>query len=205
MYLSFVFQLYHVMVDNEEISKKLLKNGQLQSRTTFVPLNKVRSAPVDRRIVDAAQRLVGEENVTDAMSLIDFPEETRPAMQYAFGQTLICKDMAVAKRVAFDRNVQRKCITLQGDVVDPAGTLSGGAAAKGGSILLKLDEVKEAQNVLNEKERSLNEINNRIANIHKTADRYNAVKRQYNVKHHELDMVMQRLQKTTHHQLKEEV
>ncbi|XP_058799887.1 structural maintenance of chromosomes protein 2 isoform X2 [Phymastichus coffea] len=198
-------KLYNVMVDNEEIGKKLLKNGQLQTRVTIIPLNKISGRPMDQRIVDTAQKLAGEENVQPALSLIDYPEVTRPAMQYIFGNVLICKDMDVAKRVAFHSNVQRKCITLQGDVVDPAGTLSGGAAAKSGSILLKLDEIKEAQTALNEKEQCLNEIIQRITNIHKTAERFNIVKRQFNIKQHELEMVTQRLQKTTHHQLKQEV
>jgi structural maintenance of chromosome 2 len=193
------------MVDSELTGKKILKNGNLQSRVTIVPLNKVSGRPMDQRTVDFAQKLVGPENVQSALSLIDFPEETRPAMQWIFGNVFICKDMNVAKQVAYHNNIMKKCITLQGDVFDPSGVLSGGAVAKAGSILLKLDELKEVQLALNEKEQTLNDINTRIGSINKTADRFNSLKQQFNIKQHELNMVMQRLQKTAHHQLKEEV
>ena len=193
------------MVDSEHTGKKLLKNGQLQTRVTIVPLNKVSGRPMDQRTVDFAKKLVGAENVQPALSLIEFPEETRPAMEWIFGNIFICKDMNVAKQVAYHNNIMRKCITLQGDVFDPSGVLSGGAAAKAGSILLKLDELKETQRELNEKELCLQEINGRIANISKTADRFTSLKQQYNIKNHELGMVLQRLEKTTHHQLKQEV
>ena len=193
------------MVDTELTGKKLLKNGQLQTRVTIVPLNKVSGRPMDQRTVDFAQKLVGAENVQPALSLIAYPEETRPAMQWIFGNVFICKDMNIAKQVAYHSNIMKKCITLQGDVFDPSGVLSGGAAAKAGSILLKLDELKEAQFELQEKEQCLREINGRISSIHKTADRFNTLKQQFCIKQHELNMVVQRLEKTTHHQLKQEV
>ncbi|XP_011496174.1 PREDICTED: structural maintenance of chromosomes protein 2 [Ceratosolen solmsi marchali] len=198
-------KLYNVMVDTELTGKKILKSGNLQSRVTIVPLNKVSGYPMDQQIIDFAQKLVGPENVQPALSLIDFPEETRPAMQWIFGNIFICKDMNVAKQVAYHNNIMKKCITLQGDVFDPSGILSGGAPAKAGSILLKLDELKEVQLTLNKKQQSLQDILARIENINQIADRFNSLKQQYNIKQHELDMVMQRLQKTTHHQLKQEV
>ncbi|NP_001154943.1 structural maintenance of chromosomes 2 [Nasonia vitripennis] len=198
-------RLYNVMVDSDQTGKDILKYGQLQSRVTIVPLNKIVGRVMDQRTIEIAQNLVGAENVQPAIELIEYPEETRAAMHWIFGNVFICKDMNVAKQVAYHRNIMKKCITLQGDVFDPSGVLSGGSAARGGSVLLKLDELKELQYALNEKEQSLQEINARIASIHKTADRFNSLKQQFNVKQHELDMVKQRLQKTTHHQLKTEV
>ncbi|KAJ8670143.1 hypothetical protein QAD02_001402 [Eretmocerus hayati] len=198
-------KLYNVMVDTEEIGKKILKNGQLQSRVTIIPLNKVSGRAMDKRTISHAQNLVGAENVQLALSLIEFPPETRPAMEFIFGNVFICKDMEVAKRVAYDNSIMRKCITLKGDVVDPAGTMSGGAAPRGGSILSKLDDLKQMQSDLRVKEQALRDVDAQMNNIRKTAERFNSVKQQHAVKQHELNMVMQRLQKTTHHQLRQEV
>lgn len=77
------------MVDNEATGKKLLSNGQLQSRVTIVPLNKVSGRPMDRRVVDFAQNLVGAENVKPALSLIEFPEEVRLVSQYQYRDFLL--------------------------------------------------------------------------------------------------------------------
>ena len=47
-------------------------------------------------------------------------------MEYVFGSTLVCDTLDNAKRVAFDKRVMTKTVTLGGDVFDPQGTLSGG-------------------------------------------------------------------------------
>lgn len=53
--------------------------------------------------------------------------------------------MNVAKVVAFDERIRRKCVTLDGDVCDPAGTLSGGARQKGQSILAQIQQIKQLE------------------------------------------------------------
>lgn len=62
-------------------------------------------------------------------------------MDYVFGNTFICKDLNVARQVAFHQRINKRCVTLDGDVVEPAGTLSGGAKQKGASLLLQLEEI----------------------------------------------------------------
>ncbi|XP_051153235.1 structural maintenance of chromosomes protein 2 [Leptopilina boulardi] len=198
-------KLYNVIVDTENTSKKLLQRGQLQQRVTIIPLNKISGRVMDKRIVDLAQKLVGRENVQPALNLIDFPEETRPAMNWIFGQIFICKDMETARKIAFHDSIMKKCVTLEGDVFDPSGTLSGGARAKGGSILLKLEELKVFQNELNQKNDELREIELNIANIGQNAQKYTMLKQTYDLKLHEVEMVRMRIQQTTHHQIKEEV
>lgn len=64
-------------------------------------------------------------------------------MEFIFGNVFICKDMNVAKTVTFHDRIKKKCVTLDGDITDPSGTLSGGAAQKGGSVLVQLNEIQE--------------------------------------------------------------
>lgn len=54
----YLFQLYNVIVDTELTSKLLLQHGQLQHRTTFIPLNKIASRGLDTRVIQVAQQLV---------------------------------------------------------------------------------------------------------------------------------------------------
>lgn len=65
-----------------------------------------------------------------AISLIDFDPELRPAMEWVFGDSFVCRDLDVARKVTYHPRIMRRCITLDGDVVDPAGTMSGGAAIR---------------------------------------------------------------------------
>jgi structural maintenance of chromosome 2 len=52
--------------------------------------------------------------------------------------TIICDSMTVASAVTFDKNVRVRSVTLDGDTVDPAGTLSGGAKNSLGTLLIKM-------------------------------------------------------------------
>ena len=44
-------------------------------------------------------------------------------------------NLDVAKKVAYDPKIRTKTVTLDGDVCDPAGTLSGGARSQQASVL----------------------------------------------------------------------
>lgn len=69
---------------------------------------------------------MGEDNVHTALSLVGYESELRKAMEYVFGTTLVCDTLDNAKKVAFDKGVSTKTVTLGGDVFDPQGTLTGG-------------------------------------------------------------------------------
>lgn len=47
-------------------------------------------------------------------------------MEYVFGSALVSDTLDNAKKVAFNRQVMTKTVTMGGDVFDPQGTLSGG-------------------------------------------------------------------------------
>lgn len=69
---------------------------------------------------------VGKDNCDLALSMVGFDKQLIKAMEYVFGNTLICKDMDVAKRVTFNPGVNKKSVTLSGEMFDPQGTLTGG-------------------------------------------------------------------------------
>uniref|UniRef100_A0A4W5KP59 SMC hinge domain-containing protein n=1 Tax=Hucho hucho TaxID=62062 RepID=A0A4W5KP59_9TELE len=106
--------------------KKLLEKGELKRRYTIIPLNKISARTLNDSVVNTAKSLVGEKNVHTALSLVGYEADLRKAMEYVFGSTLVCDTLDNAKRVAFDKRVMTKTVTLGGDVFDPQGTLSGG-------------------------------------------------------------------------------
>ncbi|XP_076168763.1 structural maintenance of chromosomes 2 [Ptiloglossa arizonensis] len=198
-------KLYNVVVDTETTSKKLLKHGQLQQRVTIIPLNKVGGRTMDNQIIHLAEKLGGAGNVQSALSLIDFPEETRSAMIWIFGQILICKDIEIAKKIAFHENIKKKCVTLEGDVVDPAGILSGGAPLKSGSVLLKLEELQNIENELNAKQRTLQNIDITLTDMNSVSEKYMSLKQKFDLRNYEIGVVKQRLEQTVYYKIKEEI
>ncbi|KDN40089.1 RecF/RecN/SMC protein [Tilletiaria anomala UBC 951] len=147
-------RLYNVVVEDEMTGGQLLANGKLRKRVTILPLNKISAFVASAAKVGAAQKLAPGK-VDLALSLIGYGEEVTTAMQYVFGSTLICADAATAKRVTFDGAVKLKSVTLDGDVYDPAGTLSGGSKSSMGGIFVKAQELNNVQNELQAVKREL--------------------------------------------------
>nr|CAD7606620.1 unnamed protein product [Timema genevievae] len=203
-------RLYNVIVDTEVTSKKLLKSGQLQRRTTIIPLNKISGHSMNQNTIHTAEQLVGKDNVQPALSLIEYDRELRPAMEWIFGQVFICRDMATARKVTFHERIMKKSVTLDGDSVDPGGTLSGamiviGAAAKGLNVFEEVNKLREPEEALARKELELAVVDQEITNLAKVAERFNSLKEHLDLRKHEVELVRQKLQQTSHHRYQEEV
>ncbi|XP_037106989.1 structural maintenance of chromosomes protein 2 [Syngnathus acus] len=198
-------RLYNIVVDTEVTGKKLLEKGELQRRYTIIPLNKISAKTLSDRVVNTAKSLVGEDNVHTALSLVGYESDLRKAMEYVFGSTLVCDTLDNAKKVAFDKQVMTKTVTLGGDIFDPQGTLSGGARSQSASVLVSLQEVKEVQSNLNEKEAQLKDIEQQLASLKGTAEKYRHLKQQHELKVEEEQILQVKLQQSSFHQQQEEL
>ena len=66
-------------------------------------------------------------------------------MEFVFGNVFICSDLNVAMSAAYDRNISRKCVTLDGDFVDPQGVLYGGSSQQTPKFLFELQNIKQVE------------------------------------------------------------
>ena len=192
-------RMFNVVVDDETTAKKLLERGQLTNRVTFIPLNKIQGRKMDARTVATAQKIAGKDNCHPAISLIGFEGELEPAMNYIFGNSFVCSDLSIARKVTYNEQVACKTVTLDGDVVDPAGTLTGGSRPAGGSFLAKLSELKQHRNNYEASEQQLTEVELELRNKERSVNQYRVAKERYDVKRHEFELLQQRLQQTLHH------
>ncbi|XP_023127957.2 structural maintenance of chromosomes protein 2 [Amphiprion ocellaris] len=198
-------RLYNIVVDTEVTGKKLLEKGELQRRYTIIPLNKISAKTLNDKVVNTAKSLVGQDNVHTALSLVGYESDLRKAMEYVFGSTLVCDTLDNAKKVAFDRQVMTKTVTLGGDIFDPQGTLSGGARSQSASVLSSLQEVKEVQDNLNSKESQLQETERQLASLKGTAEKYRQLKQQHELKVEEEQILQAKVQQSSFHQQQEEL
>lgn len=134
-------KLYNVVVRDERVGSQLLKNGQLRKRVTLIPLNKISPSRTSPEKVAYAKK-IAPGKVHLAIDLVRYPANARSAMEFVFGDTLICADDETAKKVTYDPNVRMRSVTAHGSLYDPSGTLSGGSAPSGGGILKRVQEVK---------------------------------------------------------------
>eukprot|EP01117_Protostelium_nocturnum_P014197 TRINITY_DN5380_c0_g1_i1.p1 TRINITY_DN5380_c0_g1~~TRINITY_DN5380_c0_g1_i1.p1 ORF type:complete len:799 (-),score=367.12 TRINITY_DN5380_c0_g1_i1:1121-3517(-) len=198
-------KLFNVIVDNEETGKQLLKNGKLARRVTILPLNNINKRKVEDKTVKKAQSLGGKGQVNLALSLVGFDEELENAMNFVFGNAFICENSAVAKKVTFDDLVRTKSVTIQGDVFDPSGTLTGGSRQNSNSPLKNLQKLNEKKKELDEHEEALEEIKKQLDKMASSASSYREKKKQFELKSHELELLKERIGQNPHHQLLEKV
>ncbi|XP_068618958.1 structural maintenance of chromosomes protein 2 [Battus philenor] len=199
-------RLYNVVVDTEVTSKLLLERGQLQTRTTIIPLNKITGHVIDRETVRIAQEIGGgPENVQLALDLVQFEERVRPAMAWVFGGVLVCSDLDTARRVTFHPRVRRRTVTLDGDVFDPAGTLSGGARVKGESVLMQLQEMKRLEAELRDAEQQLSACTSELGSVQHAAEKYDALQQKLQESTHALQVASVRVAATAHAQMHAEI
>ncbi|AGO14091.1 AaceriAGR236Wp [[Ashbya] aceris (nom. inval.)] len=162
-------RLFNVIVDNEKTASQLLERGRLRKRVTIIPLNKISSRVINNETLNKAKSLAPGA-VELALNLIGYETEVARAMEFIFGGSLICKNAATAKKVTFHPQVRARSITLDGDIYDPEGTLSGGSRNHTSSLLIDIQKYNEAAKHIRVLEKELYQVQADISQ-HENASR----------------------------------
>ncbi|CAH0481400.1 unnamed protein product [Peronospora belbahrii] len=201
-------KLYQIVVDNEKTAKDILKFGRLMNRVTIIPLNRISRKTVDPRKMDKARDVAQQQGgkVWEAMELIHFKPDLLPAMQYAFGSSIICETSELAKNVTFHRDIKVKTVTLDGDSYDPAGTLQGGSAPSSGiPILLKLHQLINRTRELSDMRREYQDCSRSLDDMKQDSSHFRQLKHQIELKEHELHLLDERIADSVFAQLERDV
>ena len=186
-------RLYSVVVENEHVGAQLLAHGQLKKRVTLIPLTKIQAHVAPSAKVSAAQRLAPGQ-VDLALSLVGYESDVAKALEYVFGSTLICRDAATAKKVTFDAAVRMKSVTIDGDVYDPAGTLSGGStSSSSSSILLRMQQMAALSAQWNAKHAAHEATNNEWRALQAASAMHAKLSSAVELKQHEATLVQQQV------------
>lgn len=108
-------------------------------------------------------------------------------MTYVFGDTIICADAESANAVTFGAKV--RSVTLNGDVYDPSGTLSGGAPPSGSGVLLRVQELLDAERKLDQAQARLAELVRGEEAGRERRERWKKLSRDVEIKEHELRLL----------------
>ncbi|GBG85995.1 hypothetical protein CBR_g40808 [Chara braunii] len=128
-----------------------------------------------------------------------------PALAYVFGGFFVCKDAETAKQVAFNKNIMRPCVTLEGDLYNPSGLLTGGTRSKGGSVLTKLHELSSIEMELETHQEALSKATAELANLSSAMKEHRKLTSDLELCSHQLTLLQGRLEQSEHYKLGEEV
>jgi len=142
----------------------------------------------------AAVKKVASSRAHLALSLVGYSEDVARAMAYVFGDTIICDDAESAKAVTFNKVIGLKSVTVQGDVYDPSGLLSGGSAPSGSGALLRVQELNEVEARLDEAVAALREVEKVTVSNQASKDLWRKLERELEIKTHELRLLEEQVE-----------
>lgn len=137
-------QSQHVVVTDEQAARDAI--GYLkkhnQGRATFYPLTSIKPRVLPRTY---QERLTNEPGfIAVASDVIQTGEPYQPVIQYLLGQTLIAKTLPDANKIAKVVDRKYRVVTLEGDLVNPGGSMTGGAMKRQQSSLFSREsELKQ--------------------------------------------------------------
>lgn len=118
----------NLVVDTSETAQTIISwlKKRHAGRTTFYPLDSMSGYPV-REILQAAR----EPGICGiAASLFEHDEKISGIMQSILGRILIAEDMDAARRTAKKYRYRFRIVTLDGQVVNAGGSMTGGSMRK---------------------------------------------------------------------------
>lgn len=122
--------LQYIVMENEALSREaiiFLKQRQM-GRATFLPLDVIRP----RSMQDADHRLVegGKGFVGIAAQLIQTDTKYLHIVNSLLGHVIIAVTLADANRIASQLRYRYRIVTLEGDIVNAGGSMTGGSVNK---------------------------------------------------------------------------
>ncbi|KAF0820332.1 Chromosome partition protein smc [Bacillus sp. ZZV12-4809] len=136
--------MQHIIVQNEQDGRNAIQFLKKNSygRATFLPLSVVKGKKLGTgqlKTVQGHPAFIGE-----AASLIRFDGRHEPAIENLLGNVVIARDLKGANELAKLLQYRVRLVTIDGDVVNPGGSMTGGAVKqKSTSILSRKGELEE--------------------------------------------------------------
>ena len=118
--------LQNIVTDTEEDAKKLVEHLRKNNlgRASFLPISSVRG----KKIENIKGKKVGVVGI--ASDLISCDKKYEQIILNLLGRTVIVDNMQNAINLAKENNYSFRIITIEGDIINPSGAITGGSVTK---------------------------------------------------------------------------
>ena len=154
--------LENIVTDTEEDAKKLVEHLRKNNlgRASFLPITSVKGKKLD----SIKGKKIGVVGV--ASDLVKFDKKYEQIIFSLLGRTVVVDNMQNAINLAKENNYSFRIITIEGDVINPSGAITGGSVAKKTvNILGRSREIE----VL---EKELKGLRNKISKLEEDKEKY---------------------------------
>lgn len=113
-------KLHYVVVEDDEVASSAIRylKDQKLGRLTFLPLSKLKPAPVPEA--------GGKGIIGPAVRMLDYKPQFEPAFRVVFGGTMVVESLEVGRRLLG----KYRMVTPEGDLLEKSGAMTGGSFKK---------------------------------------------------------------------------
>ncbi|PGS53729.1 chromosome segregation protein SMC [Bacillus sp. AFS041924] len=152
-----------IVVQNDEHARRAIQflKQQRLGRATFLPMNIVKARFVPANVIEGLKRNPAFIGV--ASSLVHYSGEYEQVIQNLLGTVLIAQDLKSANELAKFVGHRYRFVTLEGDVVNPGGAMTGGAVrTTNASLIGRQRELEEISVKLNDMQERTNSVEQEV-------------------------------------------
>ena len=161
--------LQNIVTETEEDAKKLIEHLRKNNlgRASFLPITSVRGKKIEK-IKNKTSGVIGI-----ASDLINYSKKYEQIITNLLGRTVIVDNMETAINLAKQNGYTFRIITIEGDIINPSGAITGGSISKktvnilgrGREIEKLQKEIKSLEEKIKKQEQEKQEYVNSIENI----------------------------------------
>lgn len=132
--------MQNIIVDNEADAKRAINylKQNNQGRATFLPVSAIKPRYIDEKNLDDNFGFVDI-----AANLVDCDTKYKNIVSNLLGRVMIVEDIDCAIGISKRYNNKYKIVTLDGQVMNPGGSMTGGSRSRGAGILSRANMIDE--------------------------------------------------------------
>ena len=162
--------MQHIVTESNEDARKAiayLKNKR-SGRATFLPKTVMKS----RKVQSEALRSVMNHPsfIQTADELVMYDESSKSIVENLLGNVLVVKDLQGASQIAKSIQYRYRVVTLDGDIVNAGGSLTGGFTKQQSSVFSRKAELEDLVSKLDGMDRSIQTAENKVSTLKKSID-----------------------------------
>lgn len=130
-------RIYDVITIDKEAASSAIKylSQNKFGRQTFLPRDSMRTLKVDNDAFNIAKETNGFVGV--ASELIEFSKDNFNVFSNLLGNVIVCENLNQAKQLSNKINKRYRVVTLDGDIIQTSGAMSGGKSKRQSKLVLE--------------------------------------------------------------------
>jgi len=156
-----------IVVDNENVAKecvRYLKDNNL-GRATFLPMNVIKPKKIEDNVIEKINKSSGYVGIF--IDLIEFNKNYYGVLASQLGNVIVANDIDSANRLSSIVDRKYKVVSLDGDVINVGGSITGGSVNLTKSLITEKNELEDYLRKKKELEELIISIEDNINNYQK--------------------------------------